>query len=100
MEKINEPVLRFFCAEFCQQKTKNVISQDYRVATLLFLSVKTSVAKPSGSCFFSVVVYGCQTAAQTITWRVLAVTPKESLHFCVVVPAFSGPSREPCKALL
>ena len=55
---------------------------------LLFLSMKTPVAKPSGSCFCSVVVCGCQTAAQTLTWRVwsfcqrvLAVTRRKS-PFC------------------
>jgi hypothetical protein len=78
----------FFCAEFCQQKRKNVLSHVYRVAMLLFLSTKTSVPKPSGSCFCSVMVCGCQTAAQTLTgrvWtfcqRVLAVTRRKS-PFC------------------
>jgi len=73
---------------FVNRTLKNVISHVYRVAMLLFLSMKTSVAKPSGSCFCSVVVCVCHkqphkpsTVGTGLSVRVLAVTRRKS-PFC------------------
>jgi hypothetical protein len=72
---------------------------------LLFLSMKTSVAEPSSSCFCSVVVCGYQTAAQTLTWmvwtfcqRMLAVTRRKSpFCFALWVPLSLVPHVSPVR---